>query len=826
MPSPPLSLRFTSITFLFVGSGCAALIYEVIWFHLLRLVIGGSAISMGIVLSTFMGGMCLGSLLAPHLIATRWHPLKVYAALELAIGLVGATLPWWMPALQNWYIAQSDATGQDLFIRAIVAGGCLVPGTILMGATLPAVARSVASTPTGLADLGFFYGANTLGAVLGCFIAGFLLLPQTDVTYASYVAAGINVLVALQAFSLAQRMAYNPDQLQEKGADQRSAVENVPLLIAIVMALSGFTALAAEVVWTRLLSLLFGATTYTFAIILMVFLSGIGIGSAFASKFAARASRPLRLLALGQLLLMLTLVLANLAITRINPFWLPRAGGPFHVYGVFLHDTIRAAIAVFPSAIIWGATFSIGLVAASRGQPDAGRLVGQAYAANTLGAILGSLMTTMLLVPSLGSQLTQQLMIFVAAVTALIALWAERGRMTSNVSTVNPNRSNPIETFDPELLTFPRSFWIVGLLAFATISMLIPPPHGLLGNSIMPPMWNRFRHLYEVESLNTAVVVLEEKATDSRSLCVSGKVEASNNVDDLRCQRLLGHLPALFHPNPEKTLTVGLGAGTTTGSFVLYPQVESIKICEIEPAVIEAAEFFSEENHNVVADPRTEIVIDDARHYMATTQEKFDIISSDSIHPWVRGSAILYSQEYYELCKTRLKPGGIMVQWIPLYQTDWSTVSCELATFLKVFPAATLWSSGADRMFGYDIIAVAQVDEVPIDLQAVQDRIDSNKKLKSALDEVHLGSVVDLFKHYVGCGKDLDTILQDAQINRESNLKLEYMAGLASYIQEPDAILRIILSPLRYPTEMLINDEKFHEEIHAALNLLTPKEGD
>lgn len=820
-----LSLRYSSVTLLFVGSGCAALIYEVIWFHLLRLVVGGSAVSMGIVLATFMGGMCLGSWLAPLLIPPRWHPLKVYAGLEIAIGLIGATLPWWMPALQDWYIAQSDATGQDLLIRALVAGGCLVPGTVLMGATLPAVARAVAATPTGLADMGFFYGANTLGAVLGCFIAGFLLLPQTDVTYASYVAAAINGLVGLQALSLAQRMDYNPIKVVKKAAPSSNDANNVPLLVAIVMALSGFTALAAEVIWTRLLSLLFGATTYTFAILLMVFLAGIGIGSAVASKFVVRTDHPLRWLAICQLLLMFLLVFANLVITRIVPFWPPETEGPLHVYGVFLHDTIRAAISVFPAAVIWGATFSIGLVAASRGQSDAGRLVGQAYAANTLGAILGSLLTTMFLVPAIGSQQTQQLMIGLAAVTAVLALYAERTTKGSHLPfDAAENKKSSFELDELEWLTVPRSLWGIGFVAFAAIAMLIPYPEGLLGNSIMPKMWDRFTHLYEVESLNTAVVVLEEKATGARSLCVSGKVEASNNVDDLRCQRLLGHVCALFHPNPKRTLTVGLGAGTTAGSFVLYPQVESIRICEIEPAVVEAARYFAEDNHQVVSDPRTEIIIDDARHFMATTKEKYDIISSDSIHPWVRGSAILYSQEYYELCKSRLQPGGIMVQWIPLYQTDWATVSCELATFLSVFPAATLWSSGADRRFGYDIIAVAQLEETPIDLQAVQDRIDSNAELKAALEEVNLGSVVQLFKHYVGYGKDLETILQDAEINRESNLKLEYMAGMASYMQEPDAILRLVLRALRYPTELFVNDENVRTQIHEVLNLPIPKE--
>ena len=819
--APPLSLRYSSVTLLFLGSGCAALIYEVIWFHLLRLVIGGSAVSLGIVLATFMGGLCLGSLLAPHFIPSRWHPLRVYAVLELAIAAIGVSLPWWLPAIQNWYVSQSTAAGQDLLMRAVVAGACLVPGTILMGATLPAVARCVATTPAGMADMGFFYAANTWGAVLGCLTAGFLLLPQTDVLYASYVAAGINVLVALQAWSLAQRMAYNPAQHTATISESQTTSDNLPGRIALVMALSGFTALAAEVVWTRLLALLFGATTYTFAIILMVFLAGIGLGSAGAARLAPRTTSPLRWLAAGQTVLMLLLVLANLLIGRLIPFWPADVNGPLHVYGVFLHDTLRAALVVFPAALVWGATFSLGLVAASGGQPDAGRLVGQAYAANTLGAILGSLVTTLWLVPSIGSHRTQQLMVALAAATAITAIFAHRRYGSRSAAEPTPPRRTA------SWLAYPRN--IGGILATAclAIPLLIPLPHGLLGNSIMPRMWGDFDHLYEAESLNTAVVVMQEQATGARSLCVSGKVEASNNVDDLRCQRLLGHLPALLHPDPRRTLTVGLGAGTTAGCFVLHPGIESIRICELEPAVIPAAgEFFAEDNYQVVHDARTHITIDDARHFMAATDEKYDVITSDPIHPWVRGSAILYSQEYYQLCKERLNPGGIMVQWIPLYQTDLTTVSCELATFLSVFPAATLWSSGADRMFGYDIIAIGQVEEVPLDVQKVQQRIDSNPPLKSSLEQVSLGSVPQLFKHYVGCGKDLSQLLQEAPINRESTLKLEYMAGMASFVQEPDAILRLILKPLRYPAELLQNDEPFRAAISAVLQVPPPEKRD
>ncbi len=809
---------------LFVGSGCAALIYEIIWFHMLRLVIGASSVSLGIVLATFMGGMCLGSLLLPLVVSPRFHPFKVYACLELGIGLIGATLPHWMPWLGNWYLSTADASGQDLLARSLVAGGCLLPATILMGATLPAIARWVRSTPAGLSRMGLFYGMNTLGAVLGCFIAGFLLLPQTDIIYASYVAAAVNVIVGLAAWSLASSVAYVAHTDEENVARTSLVAEatspNAPVIVCLAVGLSGFAALSAEVIWTRLLALLYGATTYTFAIILMVFLAGIGLGSTLAANMARKTTRPLRWLALCQLALLPVLVLAHTVITRVVPHWQPDVSGPFYVYFIFLHDTLRTFVSLFPAAALWGATFSFGIAAVGQGQADTGRLVGQIYASNTCGAILGSLLTSLWLIPAVGSQRTQQLMILVSAAAAGLAIYADR---SATGLTETKRTQKPADWKEISWLTQSNVRWGILALTVAAVALLLPLPHGILGNSIMPHAWKDFSHVYEKESQNTAVAVLHELSTGIHSLCVSGKVEASTNPNDLRCQRLLGHVAALIHPQPKSTLTVGLGAGTTAGCFVLHPEIEKIRVCEIEPAIVDAASgFFAKENHHVVTDPRTQITIDDARHFMATTAEKFDIITSDPIHPWVRGSAILYSKEYYELCRARLNPGGVYVQWIPLYQTDMMTVSCELATFLSVFPNATLWSSGAERSHGYDIIAVGQTDNTPLDLERLEKRIATNPDLQQALDEVHLGSVLGLFKHYVGRGSELGEVLTGAEINQESSLKLEYMAGMASHFQAPDAILKLIMVPLRYPEDWLANDEQFSAQLHAVLELPLP----
>src|SRR5258706_977567 len=279
-----------ALLLLFIGSGCAALIYEIVWFQLLQLVIGSSAIALGVLLGTFMGGMCLGSLALSYFVPARQHPVRVYAALELGIGVLGLLALVGMPLISGVYTSWAGSGVAGLLLRGIIAGVCLLPPTLVMGATLPAISRWVEATPEGVSWLGFFYGGNIAGAVLGSVLAGFYLLRVYDTAIATYVAVTINVVVALGGLLIAKNAPYQGvDSLElEPNATRAAGAFGV----YVVIALSGFTALGAEVIWTRLLSLLFGATTYTFSLILAVFLFGLGIGSSVGSAMASRITRP------------------------------------------------------------------------------------------------------------------------------------------------------------------------------------------------------------------------------------------------------------------------------------------------------------------------------------------------------------------------------------------------------------------------------------------------------------------------------------------------------------------------------------------------------
>ncbi|HEX6464414.1 MAG TPA: hypothetical protein VFZ98_08175, partial [Vicinamibacterales bacterium] len=319
MPTPR---RFLPVLLLlFVGSGCAALIYEVVWFQLLQLVIGSSAVSMGVLLGTFMGGMCLGSFLLPRYVRRGLHPLRVYAYLESGIGVFGLLILFGMPLINTVYAAVSPGSGiTGILLRGLAAGICLLPPTLLMGATLPAISRWVEATPEGVSWLGFFYGGNIAGGVLGSLLAGFYLLRVYDVMVATVVAIVINGTVALLAASIA-KAAPEPVELATDTDVQVPAKRQGQWAIYIAVALSGMTALSSEVIWTRLLSLLFGATVYTFSLILACFLFGLGIGSSIGSAISRAAARPRVAFGWCQMTLCAAMAWSAYMLTESMPYW-------------------------------------------------------------------------------------------------------------------------------------------------------------------------------------------------------------------------------------------------------------------------------------------------------------------------------------------------------------------------------------------------------------------------------------------------------------------------------------------------------------------------
>ena len=778
---------------LFAGSGCSALIYEIVWYQLLQLVIGSSAISLGVLLATFMGGLCLGSLMLPRILSARnQHPMRVYAKVEFGIAACGILALLGMPLVDGVY---TSAVGHGLpavLLRAIVCALCLLPPTFLMGASLPAAARWIETTPEGVSRMGFLYGTNTVGAVFGCLLAGFYLLRVYDMTVATLAAAAINVAVGVVSLSIARK---TPFEAANASGETEARHGYWPVYVAI--AISGACALGAEVIWTRILGLLLGATVYTFSIILAVFLTGLGIGSTVGSALA-RSLRPRFAFGCCQLLQIAGVTWTAYMLSQSVPFWPINpllSTGPWQIFQV---DLARVLWSILPPALLWGASFPLALASAATEHADPARLVGGIYAANTGGAILGALIFSLVLVPVIGTQGCERVLILLAALGALFILAPLAVQSKTMIGAV--------------------ALTVAFIAAGYAASKIGGVPDMLIayGRRIMTSI-NHSKILYAGEGMNSSIAI-SRWDDGAIQFHVSGKVEASTEPYDMRLQRMLGHLPALTHKKPESVLIVGFGAGVTAGTFVVHPDVKRIVICEMEPLIPPTAtQYFGKQNYNVLHDPRVQVIYDDARHFVLTTREKFDIITSDPIHPWVKGSATLYSKEYFELVKEHLNPGGIVTQWVPLYESSREVVKSELATFFDVFPNGTLW--GNENGGGYDTVVMGQVEPARIDLDAIGARLDSPNHVPvvESLREVGFPTLTSLLATYGGQERDMRPWLTGAEINRDGNLRLQYLAGMALNISIEGLIYNEILSYRTFPRNLFAGSDERLRGLQAAI---------
>jgi len=640
-----LKLTFGKLLLSF-GSGVAALIYEIVWFQLLELVIGSTAVSLGILLATFMGGMCLGSLILRR--------MRFYA-IELGIAICGILVLFLMPFVGSAWSAVP----------------CLLPPTLLMGATLPALARQ-----EEVSGMGYLYGANIAGGVFGCLLSGFYLLRVYDVTTATYVAVAINLIVAAVAFILLASRTSNIDFSPARGG--RGSI------VYITIALSGFCALAAEAIWTRILGLLLGASVYTLSIIVAVFLIGLGIGSAIGSILCRSLSRPRLALGCCQLLLAAAIAWTAYSLSASLPYWPIDPSISPSIWFNFQLDLDRALWALLPPTLLWGASFPLALAAT-------GGSFARVYAANTLGAILGALAASLLLIAWVGSQRTEQLLIAVSLLSGLLLL---------------PRR------------------WLILAPAVLLIYTVPPVSKVLVAHGRYAASWvGKGDIVYMGEGLNSSVAV-SSFPNGVLTFHVAGKIQASNVKRDMRLQRMLGHLTTLTVAYPRSVLVIGCGAGITAGAVSIDPKVERETIVEIEPLVPRAAStYFSEPNFDVLHNPKVQVRIDDGRHYLLTTKEKFDGITIDPLDPWVKGAANLYTKEFYEVMKQHLNPGGTVTMYIQLFETNLDAVKSSIATFFEVFPNGTIWGNPYKGQ-GHDMVLLGQIEPSRIDLDQMEQRVD------------------------------------------------------------------------------------------------------
>jgi len=768
---------------LFLLSGGTALVYQVTWVRDLSLIFGASFQATSIVLASFMAGLALGGFCLGRLAGQLRRPLAVYAGLELGVAAFALALPTLLRGIDALYVTAALEAGGVTpalnLLRVLLAFGALVVPTFFMGATLPVLTQLMVSRHDEMSGcMAWLYGLNTLGAVAGTLLSAFVLIPAVGVSRTQFIAVAVNVGVAVLAFAidrgLAARSVPDADAAAKRGEPSAAA----PLAAAWVWptrlafwgtAVSGMCALALEVLWTRGIATSVGSTIYSFAVMLAAFLVGIWLGSWLHATFPLR--RVPESVQFGA-----ALVLAGLLSFGAS-YAIPALPELVVRLNVFLYDDLSRVrggttlllsfVVMLVPTLFMGMAFPLASEARARLRFGFGRSVGDTLGLNTLGAITGSLAAGFFLIPWLG---LQRSMVLAAAISlaygvlvlgAAAAAWRPGYRRWAAVATL----AAVCAAFALPVTARP---WDLSLLGAFQSNRL----GSYLGDGDKVDMDRQLaglRLLYYREGRGSTVSVLERRG--NRTLMVSGKPVATDTLPDLHHELLLGHLPVLLHPAPRSALVVGLGAGITLGGVAAHEEIETLKLVEIEPAVVEAAAFFSHVNGNVLEDPRLEIAIQDGRNFLKTSPDRFDVITADPIHPRSAGSSSLYTAEYFRMAGTRLREGGVMCQWLPAYGLSQEDFRSVVASFAAAFPHTTLWQAS------FDILLIGSDAPLQVDLDLLARRL-SQPRVAAQLSLIGLDTPLALLAEFALDSKAVHAYAEGAVINSDDNLYLEYSSPL------------------------------------------------
>jgi spermidine synthase len=485
-----------------------------------------------------------------------------------------------------------------------------------------------------------------------------------------------------------------------------------------------------------------------------------------------------------QVLLLLAIAWAGWIVTDSLPYWPINpflASSPWFTFQI---DAVRCLWAILPAALLWGASFPLAMAAAATAEADPGSVVGRIYAANTLGAIAGALGVSLILIPEFGTHFSQRALVALAALGAIAAFLPVILRQAPGKRTAAALAAAA-----------------AAVLAVILIRASDPIPGEVVAYGRRSALYAGKAQILEVVEGRNSSVAISRWSDGATEIDVNGHVEATTEPFDMKLQRMVGHLPAIIHPNPRSVLGIGFGAGVSAGTFTRYPTIQHITVCEIEPVIPPiSTRYFGHEDYNVLHDPRTRIVYDDARHFILTTTKKFDIIASDPLDVFVKGTAAIYSEEYFEAIKRHLNPGGMFTLYVPLYESDARTVKSELATFFAAFPNGTVWANTIDGR-GYDMVFMGQAEPLRIDLDAIEARYlrPDYAPVAQSLSEVGATDPLALFATYAGRRSDLGAWVKGAEINRDRDLRLQYLGGWGINSSLEDAIYRDMMQYRRPP---------------------------
>jgi spermidine synthase len=823
----------------FFASGASGLVYQVVWVRELVLVFGATTFAVSTVLTAFMGGLALGSFYFGRRSESIARPLRLYGVLEIGIGLYGLAVPFIFAALPViyhpiWRWLQLSFFTLSL-VRFFFAALVLILPTALMGATLPVLASYYARDDHHIGlRVGSLYALNTFGAVIGAAVTGFALIPLLGMHATTAMAAAINITLGLVALrisrleeadapasdqsdsrlkktiveTLKQATSAAPAKRKKESAAEREKVSFITddnlsrrALIAVLVsfAVSGFIALAYEVIWSRVLALIIGSSVYAFSIMLTTFLTGLAAGAAVVSRFADRIRRPLMAFAVIEIGVGITSFIGahmfnDLPYVFVQLYRI--IGSHSFTVLLFARFLISALVMIGPTLLL-GALFPlvVRLISTSSAARTSGRTVGEAYAANTIGAIVGSFASGFILIPFLGLlgslRLCAALNFVVAAVlfatrrAGATAAPQEKGaasprpreterRRPANATRLSPATRLGLETWAGLTVS---ALCIVGIVLLEpawdsqVMSSAVYRYAPQLSNKSKSELFDYLRRgqgesIFYKEGITATVAV--QRLGDGRVLKVNGKPEAST-TGDMPTQILIGSLPLLVRQQTDEVLLIGLGSGVTLGSVEQFP-VKRVTCVELEPAVVEATRYFEDVNNRPLADPRLRLISNDGRNFIYTTDEKFDVIISEPSNPWLTGVANLFTLEYFKRGAERLKDDGLFGQWLQLYEMAPEDVRTLVATFHAAFPCVYVFR-GAEG----DLMLLGSKIDRKLDLSVIQSHFDE-PLIAADLKRIKTTHASDLLSRFYLGPQEVANLTNGARLNTDDNALIEFNA--------------------------------------------------
>jgi len=782
--------RGAAVLLLFFASGAAGLVYQVVWLRQLTLIFGATAFASSAVLSTFMGGLALGSYWAGRR-ADGWRdpPLRTYGMLELGITLYAAAIPWLLahstPVLEfAWKLGAERHFVLFGFVKFVAIGIVILPATTLMGATLPVLARVASRSGRSVgAGVGTLYAANTFGAVAGTVVAAFVALPALGMKRTLLANLALNAVVGVVAWSAAR--GATPVELDVVPVQPaRNAMEGPVWPLLLVFGASGFAAMVLEVAWTRSLALVLGSSVYAYASMLTAFLLGLASGAGAAAVFLVRKRKTDSRVALSVVLAaagMLSFAAAHAIQTLPRLF----AEVYFRLHpspeGWWLAQLGIALFVMFPTTFALGWVFPLGLEVLGGDRTRVASSVGRVYAANTVGTILGAACGGFLLIPLAGVGTT-----LVGVAVGQLLLGA--------VLFLGSGAGSPRARRSRAAFCLGAAFACVAARPAWDVMMMNSGVYMNISDLNTSPNWAEFRRLvrtnnelvYARDGLTSSIVVAWQPASDNLYLAVNGKTDASSR-QDLQTQVLLGQLPLLLHPAPRDVAIVGLASGITAASAATH-SVDRIRVIEVEGAMVEAAERFARFNRGVLDDPRLTLSINDARNELQFNPALYDVIISEPSNPWMTVASNLFTEDFFRIGRTRLRPGGIFGQWIQTYCLTPRSLSSILAGFHRVFPHVLVFAMAS----GVDLVVVGSDHPLALDLDETNRRM-SDLWVRADLARASVSSELDMAAMLQTGGNALTDLLRAAVPNTDENGLVEFSAPKAFYLDTEDqntALLR------------------------------------